>query len=148
ELGPEEAKLYDDVSAWLLDPHQVAFSGKNRQLLRIGFLRRMGSSLAALSASLENVAARLRKQSATGDFATDDGLKSQFADDLEEDTDEFTEPDEDAQAENVTGERVRSELQRVEGFIEHARSISRESKADCLLKALALIRERQRAGQG
>ena len=34
EMGPEEAKLYDDVSAWLLDPHQVAFSGKNRQLLR------------------------------------------------------------------------------------------------------------------
>jgi adenine-specific DNA-methyltransferase len=148
EMGPEEAKLYDDVSAWLLDPHQVAFSGKNRQLLRIGFLRRMGSSLAALSASLENVAARLRKRLTTGDVDAEVGLATEFAKDLEEDADEFSESDEDVPVESVTGERIRRELRRMEGFIERARSITRESKADCLLKAVAMIRERERLGQG
>jgi adenine-specific DNA-methyltransferase len=148
EMGPEEAKVYDDVSAWLLDPHQVAFSGKNRQLLRIGFLRRMGSSLAALSASLENVAARLRKRLATGDFNAEAGLATEFAKDLEEDADEFGESDGDVPVESLTGEEIRSELRRIEGFIERARSIPRESKADCLLKALAMIRERERLGQG
>jgi hypothetical protein len=148
EMGPEEMQLYDDVSVWLLDPQQVAFSGKNRQLLRIGFLRRMASSLAALCSSLASVAARLRKRLATGDFAAEDRLASEFADDLEDDMDEFGEPEEDAPVASVTGEQIRSELRRIEGFIERARSIPRESKAACLLEALAVIRERDQSEQG
>ena len=94
------------------------------------------------------MAARLRKKLATGDYNADEELPREFAEDLEEDADEFGEPDEESPVESITGERIRNELHRIEGFIERARSIPRESKADCLLEALAVIRERERAGQG
>jgi superfamily II DNA or RNA helicase len=61
-MSPEEQTLYDHVTAWLMDPYSCAFSPRNRRLLLIGFHRRMASSLAALRASLERVAERLRGQ--------------------------------------------------------------------------------------
>jgi superfamily II DNA or RNA helicase len=64
-MGDEEKKLYEHVTAWLMDPYSCAFSPKNRRLLLIGFHRRMASSLAALRASLDRVAERLRRQLGT-----------------------------------------------------------------------------------
>jgi ERCC4-related helicase len=49
------------VTEYLLEPSLYAFAGRQRRLLLIGFHRRMASSIAALAASLENVAARLRR---------------------------------------------------------------------------------------
>src|SRR5690606_16915373 len=60
-MRPEEKALYDDVTAFLLEPDLVSFSGNQRRLLVIGFHRRMASSLPALAASLEKVAERLRR---------------------------------------------------------------------------------------
>ena len=54
EMSPEEKDLYEQVTAWLMEPSLCSFGGKNRRLLLIGFHRRMASSLAALSSSLEN----------------------------------------------------------------------------------------------
>ena len=59
-MSDDERSLYDDVTEYLLEPSLLAFSGRQRRLLLIGFHRRMASSLSALAASLENVAARLR----------------------------------------------------------------------------------------
>ena len=58
-MSPEEKALYDDVTLWLMKPDLCAFRGSQRLLL-IGFHRRMASSLAALAASLDKVAHRLR----------------------------------------------------------------------------------------
>jgi len=55
----EERARYDDITHYLLDPRIIAFSGRQRRLLLIGFRCRMASSKRALSASLERVAARL-----------------------------------------------------------------------------------------
>src|SRR5215467_12188331 len=60
-MSEAERSLYDDVTEYLLEPSLYAFSGRQRRLLLIGFHRRMASSLSALAASLENVAARLRR---------------------------------------------------------------------------------------
>src|SRR6266481_258217 len=60
-MSDDERSLYDDVTEYLLQPSLYAFSGKQRRLLLIGFHRRMASSIPALAASLENVAARLRR---------------------------------------------------------------------------------------
>src|SRR5207253_6216707 len=71
-MSTDERALYDDVTEYLLEPSLFAFSGRQRRLLLIGFHRRMASSIPALAASLENVAARLRRLAAgrgTGDEA-------------------------------------------------------------------------------
>jgi SNF2 family DNA or RNA helicase len=59
-MSDAEQSLYDDVTEYLLEPSLYAFAGRQRRLLLIGFHRRMASSIKALAASLENVAARLR----------------------------------------------------------------------------------------
>src|SRR6204780_5472015 len=61
DMSENERSLYDDVTEYLLQPSLYAFSGRQRRLLLIGFHRRMASSIPALAASLENVAARLRR---------------------------------------------------------------------------------------
>src|SRR5436305_5411132 len=60
-MSDAERSLYDDVTEYLLEPTLYAFAGRQRRLLLIGFHRRMASSIPALAASLENVAARLRR---------------------------------------------------------------------------------------
>jgi hypothetical protein len=60
-MSPEEKSLYDQITAWLMKPDLCAFRGSQRLLL-IGFHRRMASSMAALTASLERVADRLRRR--------------------------------------------------------------------------------------
>src|SRR3954469_2520138 len=60
-MSDDEKSLYDDVTEYLLQPTLHAFAGSQRRLLLIGFHRRMASSIPALAASLENVAARLRR---------------------------------------------------------------------------------------
>ena len=74
EMSSDERSLYDDVTEYLLQPSLYAFAGSQRRLLLIGFHRRMASSIPALAASLQNVAARLRRLK-TGEHApvaTDD----------------------------------------------------------------------------
>jgi hypothetical protein len=58
-MTPEEKSLYDNVTAYLLEPRLFAFQGNQRQLLLIGFHRLMGSSVRALAQSLRKVAQRL-----------------------------------------------------------------------------------------
>src|ERR1700722_20223157 len=73
-MSDDERSLYDDVTEYLLQPSLYAFAGRQRRLLLIGFHRRMASSLSALAASLENVAARLRRLQAgrpPGDIGLD-----------------------------------------------------------------------------
>jgi len=60
-MSPAERALYDDVTRYLLEPGIQAFQGKQRQLLLLGFHRRLASSTRALAASLEGVVRRLRR---------------------------------------------------------------------------------------
>jgi hypothetical protein len=147
-MSPEEKKLYNDVTAWLMHPYLCSFAGRSRRLLVIGFHRRMASSLAALASSLEKVADRLRRQLAgTGGDAWDD-LPLEFAQDLEEDLEDVGEPETDEISDPPSHERLRAELDRTECFIRRAKAIPQDSKADCLLKALKVIREQTMTGQG
>jgi adenine-specific DNA-methyltransferase len=148
ELTAEEKDLYQQVTAWLMEPYLCSFDGKNRRLLLIGFHRRMASSLAALSSSLEKIAERLRKRLAARGADPGDELFTAFASDLEEDLEDLGKPDADEMADTPSPDRLRTELERVEGFIRCARSIERESKAVRLLEALKVIHERGNQGEG
>ncbi len=149
-MTPEEKELYNEVTAWLTDPYMCSFSGRNRRLLLIGFHRRMASSLAALSSSLEKVADRLRKTLAGGGDGNWEDLALEFEADLEEDIEDLYQP----MTEEANGppppNRVRAELERVESFLRRTKAITLESKAVGLLEALKVIRERgtKREGSG
>src|SRR5437660_12421507 len=82
-MSDAERSLYDDVTEYLLEPSLYAFAGRQRRLLLIEFHRRMASSIPALAASLENVAARLRRMS--GRAGHDDAAKAMYRDLEDED---------------------------------------------------------------
>ena len=138
-----ERSLYDGVTAYLLDPKACAFRGGHRRLLIIGFHRRMASSQRALAASLRNVATRLERQLA-GVFGDDDTVDL-FAADLELDDTADTDTDEGPPPEAA---RIEAELERVRGFIAQADAIGIDSKAQQLVHAVRLVRERFVGGEG
>jgi adenine-specific DNA-methyltransferase len=134
-MTPREKLLYDQVTAYLLEPQLFAFRGNQRRLLLIGFHRLMGSSIAALTASLRKVAARL-EQMLKGRMPDDDT----FLDDLE-DEDLRLEP-----AKEETGPAdvrlIEKELERVRSFVSLAEALHRDSKAEKLLDVIRVIAER------
>lgn len=160
-MGPEEQALYVDVTAWLMRENLHAFRGNQRHLLLIGFHRRMASSLAALAVSLRRVAQRLRDRLANrGYTVSDDGTQMlrEFTDDLEgnlepengEDINDRASvpPAAAAAPASPIDEGLHAELQVVEEFATRASALSHDSKAQCLLDGLRIVRERGERGQG
>lgn len=150
---PEEKALYDDITSYLLEPGIVAFQGSQRQLLLLSFHRLMASSVRALGKSLHRVAARLRL-GASGSGAeaarAEDGRATElddadFAHALQDDADESVGSDD---AVSVDPEQARTELRRVEGFIQRAEALGSDSKFQALLKALDFVMARASRGQG
>ena len=84
-MSPDERALYDDVTDYLLSPTLQAFRGNARQLLLLGFHRRMASSIPALAESLDRVASRLRGTLGEADAGETDA--AEFVRDLEEEDD-------------------------------------------------------------
>jgi uncharacterized lipoprotein YbaY len=143
-MSAEERALYDDVTAYLLEPDLYAFRGNQRQLLLIGFHRRMASSLRALSRSLENVAARLvRLRDGRADDAAD---RATIAEDLQND-EELGGLDEPLILEPTNLRTVTAELARVEAFIQRARALPSDSKARALLRAVELVFQQAKLGK-
>jgi superfamily II DNA or RNA helicase len=142
-MSDDERSLYDDVTEYLLEPSLFAFSGRQRRLLLIGFHRRMASSISALAASLENVAARLRRLQLG--LGTDDALASVLRD--LEDEQEIEEPSEESSA-PIDRAALAAELARVEGFISRARSLPHDAKARSFQEAIKVIFDLARNGRG
>src|SRR5580704_9867129 len=141
-MSDDERSLYDDVTEYLLQPSLYAFAGSQRRLLLIGFHRRMASSIPALAASLQNVAARLRRLK-TGEHApvaTDD-LRD--LEDEEEDEGTSTEPSRAADAGAVA-----RELALVEDFVTRARSLPHDAKARSFQDAIRVVLELGRECRG
>src|SRR5271156_2457324 len=142
-MSEDERSLYDDVTEYLLQPTLCAFAGRQRRLLLIGFHRRMASSIPALAASLENVAARLRRLGA-GQPAI--GEATEVLHDLEEDQD-TEESSEDAPV-PVNREAVASELALVEDFVARAQSLPHDAKARSFQDAIRVVLDLGRDGRG
>ncbi|HLM98718.1 MAG TPA: SNF2-related protein [Bryobacteraceae bacterium] len=142
-MSDAERSLYDDVTEYLLEPSLYAFAGRQRRLQLIGFHRRMASSISALAASLENVAARLRRLQAG--LRSDDPMINEFQD--LEDEDEIEEsPDEPAQP--IDRAALATELVRVEDFVTRARSLPNDAKARSFQEAIKVILDLGRDGRG
>jgi len=145
-MTADEHALYDDVTAYLLQPGICAFRGHHRRLLLLGFHRRMASSIAALAASLDRVAERL--ESMLGNASAIHGAETALTllDDLEDDD---ALPDEDVdEGESPTPEAIAGELQRVRSFVQRARALPSDAKAQALIRAVRMVIERAARGQG
>ena len=145
-MSSAERTLYDDVTDYLLRPRLHAFQGRSRQLLLLGFHRRMASSTAALAASLDRVASRLRARLAG---ESDPETATAFTGDLEDDpadvapaTDDAASPADTADGPELDSAGAREELALVEDFARRARALPHDSKADSLVKAVRLVMTR------
>ena len=150
-MSPAEKSLYDDVTQYLLEPGILAFQGRHRQLLLLGFHRRMASSTRALAASLERVATRLRRmQGGKETPQSDDEDTRSLLGDLEDDAVDSSDAlgdDQENHAQNTGG--LKSELKRVEAYIERAQGLgSDDSKFRALLQSLRFVTERSGGSHG
>jgi len=140
-MSVAERSLYDDVTRYLLEPGILAFQGSSRQLLLLGFHRRMASSTRALAASLEKVAARLRRM-ASGDLSERDDELDEMA------LEEADEPITSREPLVLRGDPA-IELARVEGFVARAHAVANDDgKFKALLSAMELVAQAARDGQG
>jgi ERCC4-related helicase len=152
-MSPAEKALYDDVTRYLLEPGILAFQGRQRQLLLLGFHRRMASSNRALAASLERVAMRLRRMlSGHTTPQSDDEDTQSLLGDLEDDDDQPPDADgasgDDDDPEREAG-GLKRELARVEGYIERAEGLGADdSKFRALLQSLRFVTERNGDSHG
>jgi superfamily II DNA or RNA helicase len=142
-MSDAERSLYDDVTEYLLEPSLYAFAGRQRRLLLIGFHRRMASSIKALAASLENVAARLRRFQAG---TRSDETVVEMLEDLEDD-EEIGELSEEPAA-PANSATVAAELARIEDFVARARSLPNDAKAHSFQEAIKVILDLGRQGRG
>jgi len=148
-MSPAEKALYDDVTRYLLEPGIQAFRGGQRQLLLLGFHRRMASSTRALAASLRNVASRLRRKLSKADSSdAERGDARAVADDLEGEGLDALDEAEDGAGPADAG-ALPGEIQRVESFIQRADALGGDDgKLRALLKALDSVASRAREGKG
>ena len=141
-MTPPEKSLYDDVTAYLLEPHLIAFRGNQRRLLLIGFHRLMASSVPALSASLRKVAKRL--EAILGGQALEPEID--FLRDIDDELAEAAGEDDPAEeSEAPAPASIEAELRRVRDFIERADTLPRDSKAEKLAEVMRVIAEREPA---
>jgi hypothetical protein len=140
-MSTDERSLYDDVTEYLLQPSLFAFAGQQRRLLLIGFHRRMASSIPALAASLENVAARLRRLVA-GQVAVQ--TADEMLRDLEEQAEAATPADDALPPVDQAG--AAAELARVEELLARARSLPSDAKARSFQDAIRVILDLGRDG--
>jgi adenine-specific DNA-methyltransferase len=147
-MEPAEHELYEDVTRFLLEPDLCAFSGGSRQLLLLGFHRRMASSTAALAASLDRVCDRLERL-ARGE-PPDDRALEEILGDLEEDRGDFEDDPDQLRMTlpygartRIDPERAKAELRRVREFARRAREVGTGAKAAALLRALKSLPDRK-----
>ena len=137
-MSAAERALHDDVTDYLLEPDLYAFRGRSRQILMLGFLRRMASSTAALAKSLDRVAARLQALLDNG-AAPDE--TADYAD-LEDDPPE-SDPLPAASAEEPPDmDAIAAELARVRSFVQRARALPHDGKAASLVQAVRMVMAR------
>ena len=132
-MSGAERALYDDVTEYLLAPNIRAFSGRSRQLLLLGFHRRMASSVEALAASLDGVATRLRAMLGDAPMPDDGAMLRDLEDDADGEPAATPSAAVDAPVDNAA---LGDELALVERFVERARALPHDSKAASLVKAV------------
>ena len=135
-----EQQLYDEVSEFLRSDNIYAIPVSQKMLTTMIIRKILASSTYALLGTLQTIKQRLEalltnseaEQLSLDIFFTEDELE-----DIDEELLENTEYHEDSDTEKIDIERLKKEIAQIEHFIELAESISQDTKATALLKALS-----------
>ncbi len=135
-----EQQLYDEVSEFLRNDNIYAIPVSQKMLTTMIIRKILASSTYALLRTLQTIKQRLEalltnseaEQLSLDVFFTEDELE-----DIDEELLENAENFNETEAEKVDIERLKKEIAQIELFIELAESISQDTKATALLKALS-----------
>lgn len=138
ESAPEEQRLYDLVNEYLQRDTLYAFSASQRHLSALILRKRLGSSTYAVASTLENIAARLDDEIASGKRRDNRG--GLFVDDemTSDEIEEFEETPENSTSsvEASSFDLMREEVRELRQYAALARSITVNQKAVKLNSAL------------
>ncbi len=149
---PEEGKLYDLVSDYLMRPALYALPASQRQLMTLILRKLLASSTYAISGTLEGLANKLERAAAASEPVTTppEELQDNW-EELEDLSDEWEEDQTAPERPKFTPEQlaaVHEETATLREFHALARSIVKNSKGEVLLTALrrglAQVRQVQR----
>lgn len=130
--SPAEEQLYEEVSRYLQRDLLAALPNARRQLMTLILRKLLASSSAAIGATLEKFATRLRDETTAKDVAAEEILKEDY-ESLDEAEEEW---DEEATQPAIPSEVAKVELADLDRFVALAKSIERDSKATKLIEAL------------
>ncbi len=123
---PEELLLYEDVSHYLQSDDLLAIKPNARHLVTLAIRKILASSSYAIQGTLENMIERLEKKMPLLDV-----LESDY--DSLSDTADSSEVDEE---DSIDPEALQDEIDQLKSFKKLADSITRNAKADALLRVL------------
>ncbi|MBS0586832.1 MAG: DEAD/DEAH box helicase family protein [Proteobacteria bacterium] len=138
----KEQDLYESISAFLANENTYALPKRQRHLTSLIIRKLLASSSHAIVNTMETIKQRLERlrddqpqndEEFLDHLIEDDDLETDY---LEEDLDDADSLPESAVA-NVK-QKIEEEIELVEGLISKARSISNDTKATALLKALEI----------
>jgi len=135
---PDEAKLYEEVSAYLADPETIAIDPARRHLMVMVYRKLLASSPAAIAGTLNQLALTLASRLERGDVDPEpDADAKELLRQLEEEAQiEGQEPPETRPRSPATPSRMQGEIDHLMGLTKLARSIRRPAKMGALLAAI------------
>lgn len=142
-----EQSLYERITAFLQREDSYALPNNQRHLVALVLHKLLASSTYAVSVTLLAIRDRLQRllessavdsdgESLVEQLIDDEDMASDYAPDNDDETATFT-PDPAAQN-GIDTEAVRAEIAEINAFIEQARNLPVDSKAQSLLKAIEL----------
>ncbi len=135
-MTPTERRIYDMVAEYL-DGGGAAWMGPGaRKLVLLGLRRRMGSSMAALIASLESLRKRVDEAiHGGGDFR----VPSSWYDDFDDLDFEDTDDDPFGETTAVEPQKLVQESARLDDVLREAKRLKKDSKATAFLELIAKL---------
>lgn len=139
-LTPDEQRLYDEISDFLIQPDSYAIPWAQRQLIVLIVRKLLASSAYAIIGTLKTIKSRLElmretkkeeKLNLRAGFVRDQDIDLEYAEAAEE---EEVRPPPKKQPIDLA--KLNYEIEQIDGFIALARSIKVETKAKALMTAL------------
>ena len=134
----QEARLYDEVSAFLQRPDTCYLGGKANALVTMTLRKILGSSSFAITQTLTRIIERLQTQQVVANLETLSDLDTigemaEELDDAEEGDDAETDP------ENPTPEMIEAEIKELTSYRDLAASITTNAKGERLVRELPAL---------
>ena len=138
--GPEEQRLYDEVSEYLRRDNLQALPASQRSLMTMVMRKLLASSTYAIAGALDSLCRKLKRklkesETAEEELLEEEGLEEDF-EGLDDLLDEWGEDDESAILTSEDKDAIATEIEELEKFSQLAVSITNNAKGEKLFTAL------------